>query len=138
LQSAADEFAAEEVMGWAEEAHKILNGLARGHESTVLYATWGLVKNMLEAVAVQQGLMIISENRYFDLIQDSMGHDSSWTRAFRGAWGLDAGASQYQLRGAAALSLYCLTAAMFDHLIPDKHREVVNKTLQLIKEAGYL
>ena len=44
LQSAADEFAAAEVMGCAEEVHKILNGLARGHESTVLYATWGLVK----------------------------------------------------------------------------------------------
>ena len=56
LQPAADEFAAEEIMGNAEEVHKILNGLARGHESTVLYATWGLVKNMLEAVAVQKGL----------------------------------------------------------------------------------
>ena len=89
LQSVADEYAAEEVMGCAEEVHKILNGLARGHESTVLYATWGLVKNMLEAVAVQRGLMIISENRYFDLIQDSVGRDSKWTSAFRAAWGLD-------------------------------------------------
>jgi predicted nucleotidyltransferase len=138
LQSAADEFAAEEVMGCAEEAHKILNGLARGHESTVLYATWGLVKSLLEAVAVQKGLMIISENRYFDLIQDSVGRDSKWTRAFRTAWGLDTNASQYQSRGTAALSLYRLTAAMFDGLIPEKHRKVVHKTLQLIKEAGYL
>lgn len=137
LQSAADEFAAEEVMGCAEEVHKILNGLARGHESTVLYATWGLVKNMLEAVAVQRGLMIVSENRYFDLIQDSVGRDSKWTLAFRTAWGLDSGNSQYQTRGAAALALYRLTAAIFDELIHDKHREVVKVTLKLIKEAGY-
>jgi hypothetical protein len=60
-------------MGCAEEVHKILNGLDRGHESTVLYATWGLVKNMLEAVAVQRGVMIVSENRYFDLIQECGG-----------------------------------------------------------------
>ena len=138
LQSAADEFAAEEVMGCAEEAHKILNGLARGHEATVLYAAWGLVKNLLEAVAVQKGLMIISENLYFDLIQDSVGRDSKWTRAFRTAWGLDANASQYQTRGSAALTLYRLTAEMFEDLTPEKHRDVVNKTLQLIKEAGYL
>jgi predicted nucleotidyltransferase len=138
LQSAADEFAAEEVMGCAEEVHKILNGLTRGHESTVLYATWGLVKNMLEAVAVQKGLMIISENRYFDLIQDAVGRDSKWTCALRTAWGLDANASQYQSRGTAALTLYRLTAVMFNDLIPEKHREVVNRTLQLIKEAGYL
>lgn len=136
LQPAADEFAAEEVMGNAEEVHKILNGLARGHESTVLYATWGLVKNMLEAVAVQRGIMIVSENRYFDLIQEALGRDSKWTSAFRTAWGLDSTSSQYQTRGVAALTLYRLTAAMFDELIPDKHREVVDKTLQLIKDAG--
>ena len=136
LQPAADEFAAEEIMGNAEEVHKILNGLARNHESTVLYATWGLVKNMLEAVAVQRGLMIVSENRYFDIIQNSMGHDSKWTSAFRTAWGLDYASSQYQTRGTAALKLYSLTAKLFDALIPEKHRNVVNATLRLIKEAG--
>ena len=136
LQPAADEFAAEEVMGCAEEVHKILNGLARGHESTVLYAVCGLVSKMLEAVAVQRGLMIVSENRYFDLIQDSVGRDSKWTRAFRTAWGLDANASQYQSRGAAALTLYRLTTVMFDKLIPERHRDVVNVTVHLLKEAG--
>jgi hypothetical protein len=137
LQSMADEFAAEEIMGNAEEVHKILNGLARGHESTVLYATWGLVKNMLEAVAVQRGIMMVSENRYFDLIQDAVGRDSKWTNAFRTAWGLDHASSQYQSRGAAALELYCLSAAMFGEFVPKKHRNVVDKTLQAIKEAGY-
>lgn len=137
LQPAADAFAAEEIMGNAEEVHKILSGLARRHESTVLYATWGLVKNMLEAVAVQRGLMIVSENRYFDLIQDAMGRESRWTRAFRTAWGLDEGSAQYPSRGAAALLLYQLTAALFDELIPEEHREVVDRTLHLIKEAGY-
>jgi hypothetical protein len=34
------------------------------------------------------------------------------------------------------LTLYRFSAAMFDELIPEKHREVVNNTLQLIKEAG--
>jgi hypothetical protein len=137
LQPAADDFAAEEIMGNAEEAHKILNGLARGQESTVLYASWGLVKNMLETVAVQRGIMIVSENRYFDLIQDAVGRDSEWTRCFRTAWGLDPRGSQYQQRGTAALALYCRSAEMFDELIPDKHHEVVHRTLQLIKEAGY-
>ena len=137
LQPAADEYAGEEVVFCAEEVHKILNGLAREHESTVLYAVWGLVKHMLEAVAVQRGLMIISENRYFDLIQDSVGRDSKWTSAFRTSWGLDGSSSQYQSRGTAALNLYRLTATMFDDLIPEKHRDVVNNTLQLIEEAGY-
>jgi hypothetical protein len=137
LQRQADEFAAEEIKGCAEEVHKILSGLARSHESTVLYATWGLVTNMLEAVAVQRGVMIVSENRYFDLIQASVGRDTKWVSAFRTAWGLDSTSAQYQSRGAAALRLYRLTAAMFDGLIPEIHREVVKRTLRLIKEAGY-
>jgi hypothetical protein len=137
LQLQANEFAAEQVMHCAEEVHKILSGLARGHESTVLYATWGLVKNLLEAVAVQRGIMIVSENRYFDLIQESAGRDTKWTSAFRAAWGLDSTSSQYQSRGAAALMLYRLTAAMFDGLIPEKHRDVVKQTLRCIKQAGY-
>lgn len=81
--------------------------------------------------------MMTSENRFFDLIQESVGRDTQWTHAFRMAWGLDINGSQYQARGAAALMLYCLTATMLDALIPEKHRHVVNKTLQLIKEAGY-
>ena len=137
LQNSADEFAAEQMMHCAEEAHKILNGLVRGHESTVLYAVWGLVNNILEAVAVQRGIMIVSENRYFDLIQESVGRDTKWVSAFRTAWGLDSTSSQYQTRGAAALMLYRLTAAMFDGLIPGKHREVVGNTMRLIKEAGF-
>lgn len=138
LQPAADEFAAEEIIGNAEEVHKILNGLTRGHESTVLYASWGVVKNMLEAVAVHRGIMISSENRYFDLIQDAVGRDSAWTRALRMAWGLDPDGSGYAQRGAGALALYRLSAEMFDELIPAKHQDVVNQTLQLIKESGYL
>jgi len=137
LQRDADEFAAEEIIGCAEEVHKILNGLARSHESIVLYATWGLVKCMLEAVAVQRGILVVSENRYFDLIQESVGRDTKWVSAFRMAWGLDSTSSQYQSRGTAALRLYRLTAAMFDGLIPEKHRDVVDNTLHLIKEAGY-
>jgi hypothetical protein len=92
---------------------------------------------MLEAVAVQRGIMIVSENRYFDLIQDSVGRDSKWVNAFRTAWGLDPMSSQYQSRGAAALRLYRFSAAMFEEWIPGKHRDVVDHTLQLIKEAGY-
>ena len=137
LQIAADKFAGEEVVFCAEEIHKILNGFARGHESTVLYSVWRLVNHMLEAVAVQRGVMIVSENRYFDLIQESVGRESKWVSALRKAWGLDANASQYQSRGAAALTLYRLSAVMFDEFIPEKHRDVVNNTLRLIKEAGY-
>jgi predicted nucleotidyltransferase len=140
LQPAADEFAAEELMGFAEEAHKILSGLAREQESTVLNAVWGLLVGMLRALAVQRGLLIRTENEYFDLIQGVIGRDSAWTTAFRLASGCDNGPVNlrpYKLRGAAALALYRETAAMLDPIIPDHHREVIASTLALISEAGY-
>ena len=61
--------------------------------------------NILEAVAVHRGIMIVSENRYFDLIQESVGRDTKWVSAFRTAWGLDSTSGQYQSRGTAALRL---------------------------------
>jgi hypothetical protein len=66
-----------------------------------------------------------------------LGRHSEWTQAFRRAWGLEEGASDYHSRGEGALRLYRLSAAMFEGLIPEKHREVVSRTLQLIQEAGY-
>jgi hypothetical protein len=86
---------------------------------------------------VQRGILIVSEKRYFDLIQDSVGRGSEWAAAFRRAWGLDPASCQFRARGAAALHLYCLSAAMFDELLPARHREVVERSLQLIKDAGY-
>jgi len=140
LQPAADEFAAEEIMGCAEEAHKILSGLAGEHESTVLYAAWGLIGGMLHALAVQRGLLVRTENEYFDLVQEAAGRDSAWTAAFRLASGCDHGSNNlrpYKVRGAAALALYRETAAMLDPIIHDHHREVIDSTLALIAEAGY-
>lgn len=137
LQNAADEYAAEKLMGCAEEAHKIISGLAKDHESKVLYASWGMFKELSFAVLVQAGLMIDSENRAFDIIQNHLGHDHPWTRVFRLSFGMDHGDPNipaYQTRGKAALELYVQTAILFREIIPDHHREVIDHTLQLIKE----
>lgn len=137
LQKAADEYAAKNLMGCAEEAHKIIGGLANNHESKVLYASWGMFKEMSFSVLVQAGLMIDSENRAFDIIQNHLGHDHPWTRVFRLSFGMDHGAPNvpaYQTRGKAALELYEQTAMLFKEIIPDHHRDVIDHTLQLIKE----
>jgi hypothetical protein len=39
-----------------------------------------------------------------------------------------------QIRGKAALQLYEQTAILFKEIIPGHHREVIDHTLQLIKE----
>ncbi len=140
LQPAANEYAVEELMGCAEEAHKIMGGLAREHESAVLYAAAGLLKGLGNAVAVQRGLMIESENRYYQIIQESLGPKHEWTRAFRLALGAEAGPADippYKNRGASALTLYKHTARLFEDLITNTHRQVIETTLNVIQASGY-
>lgn len=134
LQSAADEYAVESLMGCAEEAHKIINGLMQENESKVLYASWGLFKNLSFAAAVQAGLMIESENRIFSMMQEHFRDNSAWVHAFRLSFGMDVDANipAWQTRGRASLDLYEQTAILFKNIINDKHREVIENTLQLI------
>lgn len=142
LQEAADKFAVENLMGCAEEAHKVVGGLLQGNESKVLYASWGMFKDLLFAAAVQAGLMIESENHIFAMLQDHFSANLAWTRAFRLSFGMDIGDASlpvYQTRGLAVLDLYEQTALLFEHIIDDKHREVIAYTRQLISsyKQGY-
>ena len=134
LQSAADEYAVESLMGCAEEAHKIVSGLTQGNESKVLYASWGMFKGLSFAAAVQAGLMIESENKIFSMMQEHFNGNSAWVRAFRLSFGMDLEADipVWKTRGNASLDLYEQTYMLFKNLINDKHREVIESTLQLI------
>jgi len=136
LQDAADKFAIEELMGCAEEAHKIMSGLLQKRESKVIYAAWGLFKNLAEAVAVQAGLMIETENRYLEIIMEHVGLNHPWTRAFRLSFGFDTKPDEpaWKTRGESTLELYQQTALLFKHLSWGKHQEVIENTLQLIEE----
>ncbi len=140
LQSAANQFASNELSGCAEEAYKILSGLSLGQESKVLYASLGMIFGMAKAVAVQRGILIETENRYFDLVQESVGYSNEWTKSFRLALGADAGSINvpaFKTRGIASLDLYRQTVDMMNEIILDEHREVIISTLNLIRTAGY-
>lgn len=135
LQPLADAYASEQLSGCAEEAHKLMGGLKTANESKVLYASWGMFKNLSFAALVQAGLMIQSENRAFAILEEHFGKSHpAWTRAFRLAFGMDVETNvpAYQTRGKASLALYEETAKLFKDIINDKHREVIENTLQLI------
>ncbi len=134
LQSAANEYAVENLMGCAEEAHKIISGLMQDNESKVLYASWGMFKGLSFAAAVQAGLMIESENKIFTMMQGHFKENSAWIQAFRRSFGMDIepNVPAYHTRGRASLDLYKQTYQLFEPHINDKHREVIENTLQLI------
>ena len=138
LQLRADQFASAELATSAEEVYKILGGLATQDESKVAYAITGLMMDMAEVVSVQRGLMIETENRYFDLVQESAGEDSEWTRLFRLALGAEHGPEHlptYRTRGLASLGLYRETARLMDEIILNEHSEVIRVALEKIRET---
>ncbi len=134
LGRAADKYVSESVMGYAEEAHKVLTGMALGRESTMLYGTLGLVFGLARAVAVMHRVMVQSDNSYFDQVQDAAGPDSVWTRGFRQAAGLDPGSVRE--RGIAGLRLYRETASLASPVLLSEHAGVVDHSLEVMERSG--
>lgn len=125
-----------QLMGHAEEAHKILSGLESQNPSKVTYATLGMGLGMLEVMAIFKRILIESENQYFDLVYQAVGEDSAWSRAHKLALGWKAGA--FERRGIAALQVYWESFLEMQDVVQDEHLEVIRATLLKIQQSGYL
>lgn len=140
LRAAADLHVSETVMGVAEEACKVLGTLSRGNDSGAAYAARGLVLGLTRAMAVHRRLLIASENTYYAQVQDALGQDSPWTRAFRLAAGLDHGPTDLSpavAHALAALSLYRESVALTRTILPQRHLPVIEATLAAIARSGH-
>jgi predicted nucleotidyltransferase len=140
LQPAADAMVSWQLCGLAEEVYKILGGLEMRDESKTLYAVSGLLFDLVETLLVQRGILVPTENAYFDLAQATAGKESDWTQQLRLAAALDpfsADRPVYVMRGVAALNLFRITAELMDHILRSEDSAVVHQALEVITEAGY-
>jgi hypothetical protein len=140
LQTSADAFASWNLSGCTEEIYKILAGLARQNESKTLYAVWGLTRELANTLLIQRGILIQTENAYIDLVQETAGRTSDWTRQFRLAVGLDLPTPEepaYHGYGVAGLRLYCGTARLLQNILLPEDASIVTQTLAIIAEAGF-
>jgi hypothetical protein len=140
LQTSAEMYSSWNLSGCTEEVYKILAGLARQDESKILYAVWGLTHELANTLLIQRGILIQSENAYIDLVQETAGRTSEWTRHFRLAVGLDRlqpVESAYLGYGVASLRLYCETARLLQDIFLPDDASIVTQTLAIIAEAGY-
>ena len=140
MQTAADDYASWNLSGCAEEIHKILAGLAQPHESKTLYAVWGLTRELANTLLVERGILIDTENAFIDLVQEAAGRTSDWTRQFRLAIGLDPFSSAEPAfigYGVASLRLYRETARLLQNILLPEDDIVVNRTIEVVAEAGY-
>ncbi len=141
FQSAADAYASRELMGLAEEAHKIMGALLRNDLSAMAYGTLGLVLGIARVVSVQRGLFIESENRYFAQVLQLFESHADWTRCFCAASGLTVTIAgepvSVSMRAFFALNLYLLTALELHAIINPEHQPVIRAAIDLIEAQQY-
>ena len=141
LQPAADDFASYTLMGNAEEVHKVLGALVRRDESAAMYGTVGMCNMLTQVVIVQRGLLIQTENSWFQQVYDAVGRGSDWTRYHRLANGFEAGPPHlppFEARAIAGLHLYEETAGLLRHILRPAHAQVVDTAIANIHKLGRL
>jgi len=138
LRAAAAAHASDTLAGLAEEVHKLLGGLARGDDSATLYATLGLQQSLIRAALVARGVLLPSENTFFDAALRLEAPDSRWTKLLRLLVGYDAaptGASPVVARGEAALWLYVEAARLLAESLTQVDSALVAEAVAQIHAA---
>lgn len=138
MQARADTWASAQMVGWAEEAHKGLEGLRRDDVGRLLNARHGCSWGLSHVMQVQRGVLISGDNAFYDEIAEAIGRDSEWARLRRIAFGIEdeagvAPSLRDQVR--AGLALYCVTAALLDPALQPADRAIVEHTVAAIQAA---
>ena len=131
--------AARAMVGWIEEAHKGLQGLARGHVGRLLNARFGLSWGLTRVVKLHRGILLSGDNGTYDETAQVMGRDSEWCRLRDSAFGIgpEDGLPGLGEQVRAGLSLYLLTAALFEEepAPPEVEMALIRRTCALIERS---
>ena len=89
LQIKANEYASKELVYWIEEVHKALSGLLLDDIGKMLNGLFGLTFGLFKVIRVQQGILLTSENSFFQQVIDHFGNESPLTIISKQAFGID-------------------------------------------------
>jgi hypothetical protein len=137
MQSRANAWAAEQMVGIIEEAHKGLEGLRRNDIGRMLNARFGLSWILSNIVKVQRGVLLASDNGIWDEVNRAVGETMAWVRYRRMAFGIEDAAGRPPLlrdQIIAGLRLYVLTAAYLDRSLSSPEGELVRATVVRIEQ----
>lgn len=138
MQQKADAWASRQMVGWIEEVHKGLEGLRRNDVGRLLNARHGCSWGLSRVVQVQRGILLSSDNTFYDEPAEAVGWDSEWVRLRRIAFGIaveNEAAPSLREQVMAGLRLYALTAEMLEGILQPEDRSLVAETVHLIRRA---
>ena len=134
LDRRADAWVAAQMVGWAEEAHKGLEGLARDDAGRLLNARFGLSWGLARVMTVHRRVLLRGDNTFIEQLGEALGEDSGWMVLSRRAFGLSADAPGQLLHDQvrAGLALYAMTAVMVRDTLGASQAEIVDATVSRI------
>jgi hypothetical protein len=138
LRAAAAEHASETLADLAEEAQKALGARERGDESAMLYAALGLQQLVIRAALVARGVLLDSENDWFDAALRLEPPDSRWRRLLRAVVGYGAppaGIAPARGRTEAALWFYVEATRLLADTLTADDAALVAATVARIRAA---
>ena len=139
MKRRADRWVSTQLVGWAEEVHKGLEGLRRGGDvGRLLNARHGCSFGLAQVVQVHLGLLVDGDNGFYDALESTLGSESSWVRLRATAFGVqdDTGRGPTLPEQVwAGLQLYVETVRLVDSVIQPEHRAVIEHTVEQIGVA---
>lgn len=138
LQTKADHWASEQMVGWIEEVHKGVAGLRHDDVGRLLNASFGLSWGLTGVVKVQRGVLVYSDNAFLDQVMASVGVASHWSQLCRCSFGLadeNAPLPSLHERVLAGLHLYVETARLLEQALQPEHAPLVKRTVERIMMA---
>jgi hypothetical protein len=119
-----------QLVGWAEEALKGLEGLARDDSARLLQARHGLSWGMNRVMQVHLGVLVSGDNGFLTEVGHAAGEDSIWTGLRNRAFGITCEILGEQVQ--AGLELYVETVRLVAADILPEHREITDNIVRMI------
>jgi hypothetical protein len=122
-----DEWVAEEIVGWAEEVHKLVGALEHGTAQNAAAQRSLLALQLAGVMAVRRRILYGTENVMWDMVAEAMGEP--WASSQAAALSMRGEPLEASCR--AALRLYALAAAAGWPLLDRRQRGVVGQACEI-------
>ena len=124
-----DALVTDDITGFAEEVHKLVNALAQDWPAMAAIQRNVLAMRLPVIMALHHRLLCETENRLWDMVARHIG--GQWADAMRRALGL--GGESFSTTCTAALDLYVLSAAEVDNLLDAQQRRIVEHACRIAR-----
>lgn len=136
MQTRANHWASEILVGLIEEVHKGLEGLRRQDVGRMLNARFGCSWVLGRVMRVQRGVLLSGDNDFYQALTREMSWQPEWVRLFRTAYGIEdeqGNAPFLAEQVKAGLQLYVLTAELLGSILRPEDAPLVQQTAELVR-----